>query len=52
MKIAKTNLVLGVFYHIEGHAIGRKYNLSPNKNIVPKNQQDIKSLSIPKNSID
>jgi len=43
---------MGVFYHIEGHAIVHKYNLSPNKNIVPKNQQDIKSLSIPKKSID
>jgi hypothetical protein len=31
---------MGVFYHIEGHATVHKYNLSPNKNIVPKNQQD------------
>jgi hypothetical protein len=37
---------MGVFYHIEGHATVHKYNLSLNKNIVPKNQQDIKSLSI------
>lgn len=43
---------MGVFYHIEGHATVHKYNLSLNKNIVPKNQQDIKSLSIPRNSID
>jgi hypothetical protein len=35
-------------YHIEGLAIAHKYNLNPNTNIVPKNQQNIKSLSIPK----
>jgi hypothetical protein len=34
------------------HAIAHKYNLNPNKNIVPKNQQNIKSLSIPKNFIE
>jgi hypothetical protein len=38
---------MGVVYQIERHATIRKYNLI-NKNIVPKSQQDIKSLSIPK----
>ncbi len=33
-------------YHIERHATNHKYNLNFNKNIMPKNQQDIKSLSI------
>jgi hypothetical protein len=42
---------MGVVYQIERHATACKYNLI-NKNIVPKNQQDIKSLSIPRNSID
>jgi hypothetical protein len=35
-------------YHIEGHATIHKYTQNPNKNIVPKNQQDIESLNIPK----
>jgi hypothetical protein len=39
-------------YHIGMHATIHKCNLNPNKNIVPKNHQDIKSLNIPKNSID
>jgi hypothetical protein len=48
----KENVWLWKFvYHIEGHAIAHKYNLNSNKNIMPKNQQVIKSLSIPKNSI-
>ncbi len=37
---------------LKGYAIVHKYNLIPKKNIVPKNQKDIKSLRIPKNSID
>jgi hypothetical protein len=40
-----------VVYQIERHAPACKYNII-NKNIAAKNQQDIKSLSIPKNSID
>jgi hypothetical protein len=38
---------MGVVYQIERHATTHKYNLI-NKNIVPKNQQDIKSLNISK----
>jgi hypothetical protein len=49
IEIAKKNVWLWEFvYHIEGDATGHKYNLNPNLNIVPKNQNDIKSLSIPK----
>jgi hypothetical protein len=40
-----------IVYHIEGHAIAQKYNLNPNKNIVFKNQQNIKSLNILKETL-
>jgi hypothetical protein len=43
----KKHLVMGVVCQIERHATTHKYNLI-NKNVVPKYQQDINSLSIPK----
>ncbi len=37
---------------LKGYANIHKYNLNPKKNIVPKNRKEIKTLRIPKNSID
>jgi hypothetical protein len=51
-KNCKKNIWLWEFvYHIDMHATIHECNL-PNKKIVLKNQNDIKSLNIPKNSID